>query len=428
VRILWFGDLAATGFGTVTSDTGRELMALGVDVRFVSQNDFLDLPPEFAERTLDVTTFDLSDAGINGVRDFIPDVVLGKPGPYKLANGEPWGDWKPDAVFLLGDFYGMRLMAEPYLDAFAQVPSFHYVPVEGHDLPPLWKKAWEVIAPIAMSKFGQDEIEKVMGYRPPMVYHGVDSEAFYPVSPSRPIVLDEDGKKIVLTSKAACKVFLMGRADATFVLRTDRNMPRKGYPALLRAMAPVLRDRPMTVLGLHTRRWDQGGLLDDSISKHPDVASRIWTPDFGPVPREILLVMYNAADLYVSVSAEGFGLTIAEAVACGVPAVGLDYSAVPEVIGPAGSVVPVGKYHDNEYGHHWALPDEEAFGKAVAYLLDHPHRRVELGRRGPAHVAKNFRWDVAAERFVQIASQRLHNAPGRAIAQPDVSERELVAA
>ena len=88
----------------------------------------------------------------------------------------------------------------------------------------------------------------------------------------------------------------------------------------------------------------------------------------------------------------------------------------------------MGKYHDNEYGHHWALPDEEAFGKAVAYLLDHPHRRLELGRQGPAHVAKNFRWDVAAEKFVQIASETVHNAPGRAKAQPDVSERELVAA
>ena len=199
-------------------------------------------------------------------------------------------------------------------------------------------------------------------------------------------------------------------------------------PALLRALAPVLAERPMTLLGLHTRRWDQGGFLDGSISKHPEVASRIWTPDFGAVPRDILKVMYNAADIYVSTSAEGFGLTIAEAVACGTPAVGLDYSAVPEIIGPAGQVVPVGKHMDNEYGHHWALPDEAAFGKAVAYLIDHPHRRVEMGRLGPGHVERNFRWDVAAERFIAIASQSLQNGPRRAELQPDVSERELVAA
>jgi glycosyltransferase involved in cell wall biosynthesis len=81
--------------------------------------------------------------------------------------------------------------------------------------------------------------------------------------------------------------------------------------------------------------------------------------------------------------------------------------------------VPVGRFLDNEYAHHWALPDEDAFGKAVAYLIEHPHRRVELGRHGPAHVARNFRWDVAAERFLDIASASL---------EPGVPERELVAA
>ena len=37
-RILFFGDLAPTGFGTVTTDLGSALLALGEDVRFVSQN------------------------------------------------------------------------------------------------------------------------------------------------------------------------------------------------------------------------------------------------------------------------------------------------------------------------------------------------------------------------------------------------------
>lgn len=427
MKLLWFGDLAATGFGTVTSDVGRELMHMGQDIRFVSQNEIGRLPEDFAARTLDAQTFVMSDAGIEAVQDFIPKVLSGRGKGLTMANGQPWGEWKPDVVFLLGDFYGMRLMAEPFLDQFSRVPTFHYVPIEGHDLPLAWNRMWDVIKPVAMSKFGQDVIEKVTGTKPPLVYHGVSTDAFWPVSPTRPIVItdvDRNGsdKRVVLTSKAACKVFLLGPEGPRiqFIFRADRNMPRKGYPALLRALAPVMAERPMTLLGIHARRWDQGGLLDDSVSKYPEIAGRVFMPDFGSVPREILHVMYNAADLYVSTSAEGFGLTIAEAIACGVPAVGLDYSAVPEVIGPAGKVVPVGRLLDNEYAHHWALPDEAAFGKTVAYLLDHPHQRMELGKRGPSHIEKNFRWDVAAERFIAIASAHLNRSV--------VAEPELVAA
>jgi glycosyltransferase involved in cell wall biosynthesis len=435
VKVLWFGDLASTGFGTVTADTGREMVKLGIDVRFVSQNDFGTLPEPFASRTLDLTTFTFSDEGVTGVQGFIPSLLTGNAETMKMSDGSAWGKWKPDACFLLGDYYGMReMVGAAGLDAFRSLPSFHYVPIEGHDLPPLWNDLWSVVKPIAMTKFGREQIEKVTGERPPLVYHGVDSETFHPVSVSDPIVLTEikDGKeeKITLSSKAACKYFLTGNPSVTLVLRTDRNMPRKGYPALIRAMAPVLRARPNVVLGLHCRQWDQGGYLPDTISKYPDIASRVFLPDLGPVPRDVLAVMYNAADVYASTSAEGFGLTIAEAVACGVPAVGIDYSAVPEVIGPAGTVVPVGRFLDNEYAHHWALPDEAEFGKAVAYLIDHPHRRIELGAQGPKHVRTNFRWDVAAERFVAIAQEALErpNTPVSVQKPANTTERVMVAA
>src|SRR5688500_18937588 len=124
MKLLWFGDLAATGFGTVTSDTGRELLKLGVDARFVSQNEIGALDEPFASRTLDVASLINTPQGVAGARDFIPQLLTGTSENLRLANGEPWGDWKPDATILLGDFYGMRLMAAPHLDAFRTLPSF----------------------------------------------------------------------------------------------------------------------------------------------------------------------------------------------------------------------------------------------------------------------------------------------------------------
>jgi glycosyltransferase involved in cell wall biosynthesis len=373
VRLLFVGDLAHTGFGTVTRDLGRALLERGVDVRYLSQNDMPELPEEYASRALEMAFFTYGRAGVLDVRAFVPGAVLGTLAPWlvhapacpgaaggpeeldsceceptlqehALANGEPWGDWRPDVVLLLGDYYAIRdLIATVGLATFRQVPTLHYVPIEGHDLPPKWREVWDVVKPVAMSRFGQGEIERVMGEAPPLAYHGVDTAAFRPITPSEPleltVELDGELKTSVLRSKAGCKVWWGLPPASTLLLRTDRNMPRKGYPALIRALAPVLAERPALYLALHCRSRDQGGDLWDSISKlPPEIAARILVPDWGALPREALVVLLNAADLYVSTSAEGFGLTIAEAIACGVPAVALDYSAVPEVVGPAGAL------------------------------------------------------------------------------------------
>lgn len=405
-RILFIGDLAATGFGTVTTDLGRALLAMGADVRFVSQNEMGTLPEPFASRAVDLALLVMSQTefGADGMQDFLPDLIAGSAPLVTLHNGDEWGEWKPDAVLLLGDFAAARLFSRPYMTSFASVPTFHYVPIEGTDLPPSWAALWKTLRPVAMSKFGQVEIAKVTGELPPIAYHGVDTEVFHPVSPTNPIhVPVGDDKTVTLQSKDACKSFFGMDPRRTVIFRADRHMPRKGYNSLLRAVAPVLETRPNVSLAIHCMGYDEGGNLFDSISKLPElVRGQISVTNLRGVPREALVAMYNAADLYVSTSAEGFGLTIAEALACGVPCVGLDYSAVPEVIGPAGLVVPVAGLYDNEYDHYWAVPDEAKFGEAVAYLVDHPARRRSLGQQGPRYVTDTFRWDHAASVFLEV--------------------------
>ena len=54
MRVLFVGDAAQTGFGSVTMDLGRALLALGLDVRFISQNDTgSNLAEPFRSRTVD---------------------------------------------------------------------------------------------------------------------------------------------------------------------------------------------------------------------------------------------------------------------------------------------------------------------------------------------------------------------------------------
>jgi len=413
VRMLWFGDMAATGFGSVTTDIGRELLNLGVDVRFISQNDLGTVPPEpFGSRTLDLATF-ASEMGrtgmhVKGVNDVVGDIIDGTT-PAHLASGEEWGDWKPDVAVLLGDFVAARMLISSFTDAFARIPTFHYVPIEGTDLPPLWGDLWRTVKPIAMSVFGQDQIERVTGQRPPLAYHGVDPNGFHPVSPSEPIIVprgtEKDAPEVHLTSRDACRRFFGGDPGHTWVLRTDRNMPRKRYGSLLRAMQPVLEAHDEVRLVIHCNIFDQGGYLPDSVSKYPPaLRQKVIFTQLGPVPRPVLNALYAASDLYATTSAEGFGLCIAESLMCGVPAVGMDYSAVPEVIGPAGAVVPVHSEYDNEYDHKWAWPDEDAFAEKVDYLVSHPKKRRELGALGPAHVRDNFSWANAARVIADVCS------------------------
>lgn len=362
---------------------------MGEDVRFLSQNELGELPEPFASRTFVV----------NEDRDGWVRAQFSIAG---VIDGTGWKDaWSPEIVLLLADFYGARLGVfsdERSVDAFHKVPAFHYAPIEGVGLPPSWRSLWDLVTPIAMSEFGAREIAKITGVLPPVVYHGIDTKVFRPVD------------KI-----AARKMFGGLPADSFVMLRTDRNMPRKRYPSMLRAIAPVLASYPNARLLMHCRSSDEGGDLRDEVSKYPaEIARRMHNTGIHDrhgigLSRDELNMLYNAADLYLSTSAEGFGLTIAESLAAGTPVVAMDYSAVPEVVGPAGLLAPVAHLVDNEYSHQWASVDEAAFGKLVARMIDNPNERLRKGRAGPGHIAANFSWSTAASQMASIFAARIES-------------------
>lgn len=475
MRLLILGDTAGTGFGTVTSDLGRALIAEGVDVRFVSLNEQMtvELTEPFIGRTAEV-----------GRGWLAPPPVPIDPGPEAeeeakvqyVAAIKRWADhqrkiqtwatgglfedgWPSEAALIIGDVGSLKM--SPFVNFIPEgFPVYHYVPVEGIGLPPIWRTVWDVIRPIAMTEFGADQIAGLGIPRPPVVYHGVHGEDFWPVSGDRPIDVygapssspesREVGRQLrlkalkegrragvpegILRSKDDCKAFIGMDPRRILLFRADRHVPRKAYGSLFRALGPVMLRHPDVDLLYHCRTVDQGGDLDDERSKygplvgweackHPQrcarggmhpvfdgVARRMISTalhdHFGGASRVMLNVLYNAADLYVSVSAEGFGLTIAEAIACGVPAVGVDYSAVPEVIGPAGIVVPKTGLIDNIYSHFWSLVDEPAFGEVVERFVLSRKMRRDYGSKGPAHVAKNFTWEGAARAMLAAMSAR----------------------
>jgi glycosyltransferase involved in cell wall biosynthesis len=402
-RIMFFGDAARTGFGTVTADLGRALLDTGHDVRFVSQNDLGELSEPFVGRTAQITVDMVVPERAEALG--LSSLALAEAAIIGLLDGRSWEDrWAPEAAILLGDYYGVEHFVwatQNQAEAFRRLPTFHYAPIEGVDLPPTWRKLWDVVHPVAMSEFGAEQIARVTGKRPEVAYHGVDAKTFRPVGDHRWEFNDQK-----LRTKADCRkaIGATGLLDTRWILRADRFMPRKRYASLLRAMAPVMAQRPDVFLLIHAQLDDEGGHLPALTSKLPDAIQRriIFTRAGGEMDREALAVLYNAADVYASPSAEGFGLTIAEAMACGVPAVGMDYSSVTEVIGPGGLLAPVNYLVDNEYDHAWAAVDERVFGEQVARLLDDELLRKRLGREARRHVTETFTWAGCARVFSDL--------------------------
>lgn len=400
MRVLWLGDLGAqTGFSTVTNDLGQALIAQGVDLRVFSFRDTVEFVPAWAadrlvvvDREGEFLTWDETIDARTRMRSIMRGVFLERDG------------WAPEAVVVLGD--PASVIRAELLDLLPEgLPAYHYVPIEGVALPPYWTTIWQRILPIAMAKSGAREIAKLTGVEPPVVYHGVDTETFYPASPRHPIEWPDDDKTRI-TSRADAKRAFGIDPKATVLLRTDANMPRKAYGSLFRALAPVLAANPDTLLFCHTRKVGEGGNMDEMRSHFPPhISGRIVVPDFhdryGGLPRYALATLYNAADIYVSNSCEGFGLTIAEALACGVPAVGLDGSAVPEVIGPAGVTVP-GHPVENIYAHFWGVADERAFGAAVHELIRNKTARWRLAALGPDHIRSTFSWTASAQAMAAV--------------------------
>jgi glycosyltransferase involved in cell wall biosynthesis len=163
-----------------------------------------------------------------------------------------------------------------------------------------------------------------------------------------------------------------------YVLSIATVEPRKDLPLLVRAFDRVAADDSDVRLVLAGR--DGWGAAVDALSdaiglaKHRDRIVRTgWIE-----PSASADLLAGAAVLAYPSIYEGFGLPPLEAMQAGVPVVAASAGAVPEIVGDAALLVPVG--------------DEDALAAALATLLGDPTTRARLVERGAAHVA-TYRWD-----------------------------------
>jgi glycosyltransferase involved in cell wall biosynthesis len=418
MRLLIWSDAAQTGFGRVGRELARRFIEAGVDCRALAINwrgrdgelmAFMRQPRDANQVGQFLADFDSDPLNARMVPAGAMNDAMGHNLIPSIMDGSLFTDgWTPEAVFSVADPRAMSDRLTRNKRLLERVPVWNYVPIEGANLPPCWNTIWQHVQPIAMSEFGKRELQSLLGRPIESVPHGL-SAGFWPISPQRPGALRDKALRTKDDAKRAMD--LEGRL---VFLRTDRLVPRKNYPALFRALAPVLAEDPSRILVIHCSPVDEGGLMAEFVSqvagsfgvndvwRHPQVRFTGGHDTFRGYSDEEMNVLYNAADVYVSpTGSEGFGLTLLEAAACGVPVVTTDYGAGPEAVGAGAVLVPPAAYVTNSSAHDWALVSEPLFTEAVQRLADSPAERLRLGQLGAEH-AKGFSWDTAASRILSL--------------------------
>jgi glycosyltransferase involved in cell wall biosynthesis len=234
----------------------------------------------------------------------------------------------------------------------------------------LWRAASHATAVIAISEFTKHDIMEVLHIpedRIRVIRLAVDSR-FRPAAPSDVTAVREKyglGPRYILN---------VGGLDA-----------RKNIATLIGAFATVyltLRDPNLRLfIAGDPNRLGSTPVFPDwrPLAEALGVAEQITCM---PVDEPDMPALYSGASCFVFTSRyEGFGFTPLEAMACGAPVVCSNSSALPEIVGVAGSLVdPM---------------DAESIAGAVLRVLESPELAEGLRDRGLAHV-RNFSWDRTA--------------------------------
>jgi len=237
---------------------------------------------------------------------------------------------------------------------------------------------------ITISNSSKDQILAAYGVRDEAVtvaHLGVDHTVYRPGLTGAPQLVARAG----------------GDPDTPYVLFVSTVHPRKNLPALRAAMSGLARRGAphalVLVAGPAPDRSDSSDLLAAAVQPIEGVDAPVVNLA-GSTDSEVAVLMAGAAAFCLPSLMEGFGMAVAEAMACGTPVVVSDRGSLPEVVGEGGVVVP---------------PNAEAVEAALAMVLNDVGRAEQLRQAGLARAA-GYRWDTMARRWSEVLVEAARTA------------------
>jgi phosphatidylinositol alpha-1,6-mannosyltransferase len=183
--------------------------------------------------------------------------------------------------------------------------------------------------------------------------------------------------------------------EGRWLLSVARLARHKGIDTALRALSQ-LRDRHPDLRYAVVGSGEEQASLEEE-ARQLGVADRVRF--LTDVPDRDLPAIYNCAEVYLGVSrlmeqrVEGFGISIAEASACGIPVVAGRSGGIPEAV------------RDGETGLLVDAESAEAVSDALRLLLDDSALRARLGGAGRRAVETYYNWDRVAGDLARIGHE-----------------------
>ncbi len=223
---------------------------------------------------------------------------------------------------------------------------------------------------VSCSHFNGRDIERRYGTRPRIIYNGIDPEIFHPL-PADP--------ELQMELKS-------GHQENKIIVYVGRLIGLKGVGDLMRAGAAVAKRLPVRLVII----GDGEGRRDlQNLSRELGIEDKVVFA--GYVPNREIPRFFSVADLGVfpSLADETFGLSICEAMACGLAPVATRVGGIPELI------------VDGETGLLAEPTNAEDLAEKVSRLLLDDALRRRMGERALERVRQLFTWEKVADRLEQ---------------------------
>lgn len=281
-----------------------------------------------------------------------------------------------------------------------------WLPVDHEPVP---EKVFDAVKdahlPLTYSKFGYQEL-KNKGLDNMYIPHGIEPEIYK-------IYMDNE----VLAFKQR---FLRHEGFLVAMVAANKGYPdRKAFQVQLRAFANFAKNKQDVKLYIHTEPTPMyGGLNLNSLIQQLGITDKVLLPDRYELmmgyPAQFLALLYNASNVYLANSmAEGFGIPIIEAQACGTPVITTNFTSMPELIRYGDIVEPLDVFW-TPLDSWQCWPDHKAITNSLeehyqAYIERGYMKDYDLGEVASKKIHEEFSWDTIVKDYWKPLFEQLHS-------------------
>jgi len=224
---------------------------------------------------------------------------------------------------------------------------------------------------VSTSRYNAQQIEQRYHHAINIIHNGVDTTAFAP-GPRTPAIRASWGIP----------------ENAPLVVSVGRLIGWKGIHIIIEALSHIP-SAHYAIIGDGAEK----DRLQAIVTKH-GMTDRIHF--LGALAHELLPQTLREADIFVqpSIGEEAFGISVVEAMACGLPVLASRNGGMVEIV------------LDHETGRLLPPGDVPAWQEAITGLLSHPATRSHMGQQARQRAEAEFTWAANARKIEQLLLER----------------------